>query len=114
MPSDRVKAALRDILRNIQLAEDFAGDLTAERFGNDIQRVYAVTRALEIISEASRRLPDDMKARHTIVPWQQIAGAGNIYRHGYDSVATELLWQTVQTGLTKLREAVVAELDPTG
>jgi uncharacterized protein with HEPN domain len=40
-----------------------------------------VTRCLEIISEASRRLPESLKARHPEIPWKQIAGAGNVYRH---------------------------------
>ena len=82
MPSDRVRAALGDILRNIDLAEDFARGLTVEQFMADILRLYATTRALEVVSEAARRLPDDLKARHPEVPWRQIAGAGNVYRHG--------------------------------
>jgi uncharacterized protein with HEPN domain len=114
MPSDRARAALIDILGNIELAESFAQHLTLEQFKSDIQRIYATTRALEIISEASRRLPDDLKARYPAVPWQQIAGAGNVYRHGYDAVAAEILWQTVQTGLVTLREAVKVELGPSG
>ena len=112
MPSDRAQATLNDILRNIELAESFAQHVTVERFVANVQLVYATTRALEIISEASRRLPAELKARHPAVPWQEIAGAGNVYRHGYDVVAAEVLWQTVKTGLTKLHEAVRAELSP--
>jgi uncharacterized protein with HEPN domain len=114
MHSDRAKAALRDILRNIQLAESFAKDVTIEQFIDDVLRIYGTTRALEIISEASRRLPDELKVRYPAVPWQRIAGAGNVYRHGYDFVVAEVLWQTVQTGLTELRQAAEAELARTG
>jgi uncharacterized protein with HEPN domain len=114
MPSDRAKAALRDILHNIELAESFAKDVTVEQFIDDVLRLYATTRALEIISEASRRLPDDMKALYPAVPWQRIEGAGNIYRHGYDIVVAEVLWQTVQTGLAELRQAAEAELARAG
>jgi hypothetical protein len=46
-----------------------------------------VTRCLEIISEASRRLPEAMKARHPSIAWSDMAGAGNVYRHDYDDVA---------------------------
>ncbi len=112
MPSDRARAALNDILRNIELAESFAQNITVERFIANVQLVYATTRALEIISEASRRLPAELKTKHPVVPWQEIAGAGNVYRHGYDVVVAEILWQTVKTGLTKLRRAVEAELGP--
>ena len=114
MPSDRARAALADIIRNIDLAEGFARHLTVEQFTADIQRVYATTRALEIISEASRRMPDDLKARHQAVPWRQIAGAGNVYRHGYDVVAPEVVWQTAKTGFVTLRQAVETELGRLG
>ena len=110
MPSDRARAALVDILRNIELAESFVRDITLKQFADDVLRVYATTRALEISSEASRRLPDDLKASYPSVPWRRIAGAGNVYRHGYDIVAAEALWETVQTGQTELRQAVEAEL----
>jgi uncharacterized protein with HEPN domain len=42
---------------------------------------YAVIRSLEIISEASRRLSDELKARHPGIPWREMAAAGNFYRH---------------------------------
>jgi uncharacterized protein with HEPN domain len=55
-----------------------------------------VTRCLEIISEASRRLPDDLKARHPAIAWKQMAAAGNIYRHDYEDVAASYVWVTLQ------------------
>lgn len=114
MPSDRASAALGDIHRNIDLAEGFARNVTVEQFTADILRIYATTRALEIISEASRRRPDDIKARHPDVPWQNIAGAGNVYRHGYDIVVAEVIWRTARTGLAVLRQAVEAEIGRIG
>jgi DNA polymerase III psi subunit len=68
MHSERARAALVDILRNIELAESFVRDVTPEQFADDVLRVYATTRALEVISEASRRLPDDLKANYLSVP----------------------------------------------
>ena len=58
MRSDAEHNALRDILRQIELAQAFTQDLDEDSFSADIMRVYAVTRCLEIISEASRRLSD--------------------------------------------------------
>jgi len=57
MRSDPVRAALRDILYHVDLANAFAWGFTAATFKDDLRTVYAVTRCLEIISEASRRLP---------------------------------------------------------
>ncbi|KRQ11665.1 hypothetical protein AOQ71_17400 [Bradyrhizobium manausense] len=69
-----------------------------------------VTRCLEIISEASRRLPEELKARHPAIAWRQMAAAGNVYRHNYEDVAARLVWETVQQDLPSLRAAVEDEL----
>jgi uncharacterized protein with HEPN domain len=71
---------------------------------------YAVTRCLEIISEASRRLPDGLKARHPAIAWKEMAAAGNIYRHDYENVAASYVWVTVQNHLPPLRTVVDQEL----
>jgi uncharacterized protein with HEPN domain len=89
MRSDRERSALIDIVNNITLAEHFTTDHTFESFRDDLMRVYAVTRCLEIISEATRRLSDELKQRHSGIPWRQIAGAGNIYRHDYEDVSAQ-------------------------
>jgi uncharacterized protein with HEPN domain len=78
---------LNDILYNINMAERFASGFDFETFQDDSRTVYAIIRCLEIISEASRRLPEDLKARHSDIEWKQMAGAGNIYRHNYEDVA---------------------------
>ena len=64
-----------------------------------------MTRALEIISEASRRLPDDMKARHPDIPWNEMAGAGNVYRHKYETVDEAMIWHTMRHDLEARRGA---------
>jgi len=68
--------------------------------------VYAVIRCLEIISEASRRLSDEIKDRNPHIPWVNMAGAGNVYRHDYEDVADE----TVQGSLEPLLDVVRDEL----
>ena len=110
MPSNAADAALRDILRHIELAEQFTAGFDRSAFHDDLRAVYAVTRCLEIISEASRRLPDDLKARHASIAWRQMAGAGNVYRHEYEDVAAQFVWDTVQRALPPLRMVVEEEL----
>jgi uncharacterized protein with HEPN domain len=102
--------ALRDILHHIELATSFSTGFDADAFKRDLKTVYAVTRCLEIISEASRRLADDLKARHPAIGWKQMAAAGNIYRHDYEDVAAEFVWETVQRALPPLQAAIEAEL----
>jgi uncharacterized protein with HEPN domain len=112
MLSDPAQAALRDIAHHIELAIQFAADLEYEAFRDDLRTFYAVTRCLEIISEASRRLPEELKARHPSIPWRQIAGAGNVYRHDYEDVAASFVWATVKKDLPALRAVIERELDP--
>jgi uncharacterized protein with HEPN domain len=84
--------------------------LDFEAFRNDIRTVFAVTRCLEIISEASRRLPDEMKTRYPAIAWKNMAGAGNVYRHDYEDVAAKLVWDTVQLALPPLKDVVAREI----
>jgi uncharacterized protein with HEPN domain len=104
---------LNDIRSQIDLVQRFLGDLDHEAFRDDQLRFYAVTRCLEIISEASRRLPED-KARHPSILWKDMAGAGNVYRHGCENVEAYDAWITIQDHLPALRTVVDAELAALG
>jgi uncharacterized protein with HEPN domain len=111
MPSDAAIAALRDMEHHIGLANQFVAGLDFEAFRDDTRAVYAaVTRCLEIISEASRRLPGEMKGRYPLIAWKDMAGAGNVYRHEYEDVAAKLVWDTVKLALPPLRDIVGREL----
>jgi uncharacterized protein with HEPN domain len=81
-----------------------------QNFRADLRTVYAVTRCLEIISEASRRLPKQLKERHQHMPWTDIAGAGSVYRHSYEDVLEEVLWRTLKNALEPLKTVVEEEL----
>jgi uncharacterized protein with HEPN domain len=95
---------------NIRLARKFIAGLSFDEFRADRRTVYAVVRCLEIISEASRRLPAELKARHPNIPWTDMAGAGSIYRHQYQNVRDSLVWRTVTQSLEGLLKVVEAEL----
>ena len=110
MPSRDAPRVLATISYNIVLARQFLGEQSPDAFADNAMAIYAVTRCLEIISEASRRLPEDMKQRHPDVPWSRIAGAGNVYRHDYEDVASSFVWKTVRSELDSLALAVETEL----
>ena len=94
MPSDRdaTRRWLNDIGHHIAVAQTFIEGMSYEVFRDDLRTTYAVIRCLEIISEASRRLPDDLKARHPAIALKNMAAAGNIYRHDYEDVAASFVW----------------------
>ena len=90
--------------------KEFVQGLTFETFAADPRTLYAVTRCLEIISEASRRIDAGTVKRHPHVPWRQMADAGNIYRHRYDTVSARLVGRTVHDRLPDLIAVCHAEL----
>ena len=110
MPSRGVDQYLRDIIENIDAAQGFVKGKTFDEFQNDRLTHYAVLRALEIVSEASRHLTEEIRARHPKIQWRAMADAGNVYRHVYHSVDLEFVWKTVAEFLEPLQEAARAEL----
>jgi uncharacterized protein with HEPN domain len=116
MPSDpeTIRRRLNDIRYHIIMAQTFVETMSYDAFRDDLRTTYAVIRCLEIISEASRRLPDELKARHTSIPWRNMAGAGNVYRHDYEDVAASFVWVVLQDHLPSLRIVVEQELAALG
>ena len=70
-----------------------------------------VQRGVEIISEASRHLTDEMKARHPEIPWQKVAAIGNVLRHNYENIAAPVIWKLAHTDLPALAKVCRIELD---
>jgi uncharacterized protein with HEPN domain len=112
--SERGRDALLGILENAEAALEFTAGIDADVFSRDRMRVYAVTRCLEIVSEASRRVDDETRARHPHIPWRQIADAGNVYRHTYKNVTAEMVWRVARYRMSDLIAMCTVELDLPG
>jgi uncharacterized protein with HEPN domain len=110
MPSKNPEQRLRDIADNIDAISSFTAGMTLDEFAADRKTLYAVVRALEIVSEASRRLPEELKDRHPEIDWVAVAAAGNIYRHEYEGVDERLIWRTVRHDLAELLGVAMIEL----
>jgi uncharacterized protein with HEPN domain len=110
MLSDADRDALEDIRDNIARVMRFIEDYDFDRFLEDDKTFYAATRCLEIISEASRRLSPQFKARFPLIPWKDAAGSGSVYRHGYESVQERRVWATIHVSLPPLRAVAESEL----
>jgi uncharacterized protein with HEPN domain len=110
MPSSFVAPYLTDIIEAIEHVREKAGTTSLEQFKQDWEQQWIVQRGIEIVSEASRRLPDTMKARYPDIPWPKIAAVGNILRHEYRQISPPLLWEIVQDHLAPLDAACRIEL----
>src|SRR5271169_4110220 len=105
-----IRRWLKDIQHHIAMAQGFVVGMNYEGFKDDNLHLYAVARCLEIISEASRRLPKELKARHPSIEWREMAAAGNIYRHEYEDAAARRVWRTVTVSLPPLHDVIAQEL----
>jgi uncharacterized protein with HEPN domain len=106
MPNRSVAARLDDIREAITGIQATLEGVSFETFAQSWQLQRAVERGLEIISEASRALPDELKQRAPEIPWPAIAAIGNILRHEYQRVEPRLVWNIVQEHLAVLRAAI--------
>jgi uncharacterized protein with HEPN domain len=111
MLSNRAQSALYNIRHNILAAQRFTAGLTFEQFKQSDLHFYAVMRALEIVSEAARRLPESFRDKHPELPWKQIMGIGNVLRHDYDNVVETIVWETTTHGLWPLLAVVASEIE---
>ncbi len=91
------------VLEAIEQIEQFTSGMDFDAFLHNAMAYRAVERCLEIVSEASRDFPDEIKAAHSEIEWQRMADAGNIYRHLYEGVDAVMVWRTVQDHLPPLR-----------
>lgn len=100
--------ALTDIRDAIRRIERYVVGKDARSLAHDDMARDAVERCVEIISEASRRLPADLKATYPEIPWREIAAIGNVFRHDYDEIEPLLVWDVVRNHLPPLKRAVAA------
>jgi uncharacterized protein with HEPN domain len=102
-----VRPFLEDVLENLRLAREFVGGMSsAAELAADRRTLYAVIRALEIVGEAAKRLPGDVRARAPEVPWAAMAGMRDRLIHGYREVDTNLVWRTVTAATLEAEEGV--------
>ena len=101
---------LSDIVEAIDHMQSVLVDVSLGEFERDWQKRWLVERGIEIISEASRHLPDDLKDRHPQIPWRKVAGIGNVLRHDYERIAPDILWKLVRDDLPVLEKICREEL----
>ena len=106
-----VRLRLHDILEAIEGIESTAMGMTFAEYQQSWQVRRAVERGIEIISEARRQVPCELKQRYPHIYWREIAGIGNLLRHEYGRIDDRIMWRVVQRYLPELKRVAVEILN---
>ena len=98
------KLFVEDILESINLIERYVANMDFEDFKNDRKTIDAVVRNFEIIGEASRNIPDDVRNKYKDVDWRGIVGLRNRIAHEYFGVSVAIVWRIIEQELARLKE----------
>lgn len=110
MPSKDERSPLRDILSAIAAVQSWIKGRTYNDYVRDHMFRAAIERQVEIVSEASRRISNDLRATRPDIPWRDVATVGNALRHKYDGISDPEIWSIVTLDFPALEVAVKAML----
>lgn len=105
-----VEDRLRDVLEGISDIDELLGEATLERFTADRTLRLATERLHEIICEASRHIPDDIKRTEPGIHWRKMIDFGNLLRHAYHETDVAKVWDIVRNELPHLKAFVSGKL----
>jgi len=100
------KLYLDDILEAAKRIEKYTKDLTSEKFEKNNLVIDGVVRNLEIIGEAVKNLPANVKDKHPDIEWKKIAGLRDILAHEYFGIDMKILWDIIENKLPDLKKEV--------
>jgi uncharacterized protein with HEPN domain len=98
---------LQDILESIEYIQSFLDGVSEDEFYKNVEKQDAVLRRLEIIGEAVKHLPEEIREDHPDIPWRQIAGMRDIIIHEYFGVTLNMVWIVATDDILDLKTKVV-------
>lgn len=100
------KIFLQHILDSIAEIEKNIGNISEEKFSRSTSIQDAVIRRLEIIGEAAKNIPENIRQKYNFIPWKKIAGSRDVLIHQYFEVDLEAVWDSVTKDLPKLKQDI--------
>jgi len=94
---------VNDILSCFQETQEFTQGLDFKTFVGDRRTVNAVVRSLEVMGEAAKRIPEDIRQRYPKIPWKRMTGMRDKLIHEYSGVDLEIIWTVVSEELPPLK-----------
>lgn len=97
---------LLDIMESIEKIENYTNGLNEDDFSTNGQAQDAVIRRIEIIGEATKNLPNDLRKEYADVPWKEIAGMRDIITHEYFGINIKRVWNIIKEDLPPFKEQI--------
>jgi uncharacterized protein with HEPN domain len=97
---------IKDIIDYIERVEDYVEGYNIDLFIEDRKTCDSVLRCLEVIGEASKKIPDEIRVKYPAVPWREMAGMRDKVIHGYFVVDFEMVWLVVNEDLPQIKPII--------
>lgn len=105
------KLYLEDILESITKIDEYVENMNFDELKTDNKTNDAIVRNLEVIGEATKNIPPEIRDKYPNIEWKKIAGIRDILIHAYFTIDLEILWDIVKNKLPDLKEGISKILD---
>ena len=101
---------IEDVVSSIEKIEKYIKDVSFEEFSENDMVMDAVIRNFAVVGEAVKKIPREIKEKHTYVEWKEAAGFRDILIHEYFGVDPEAVWETIKNNLPSFKENILKVL----